>query len=982
MHIDYKVKDFYITTTDLSFKEKPDSSKFAAIRSTFKNKHMHSIDEFKESIEQGHPFIMTRFKENYKDNGALITTAENAAYATGFALDFEAGKNYEWTEQKLLTFCKKYDIMPNIFYHSFSSTTRHQRFRAVWIFTRISPSIFKNLSNLIILCFNSKNGCLKNDSSFGIDAQSNLITQQYNPGKGEVKILNDEYISIENFIKAIDDILGDKARNTIKKETGIEAISDENIDYEAKMGTYSIFKNVDGNIKRKTFYVIGKKTSSDKKIDANFYNNTNHSLLLKRCRLCRELYERKQDYYSYQIGTGLAYSLVKVRNGKDIFEQICKNNASSSWKHKEAIFDGIRKKNYLPMSCQNIGCPYFKDCQNSNYSPANLAKPAFQSMQKKAKTISIDEARNQANEALENAMKSSSQEVSVINAPVGTGKTYAIIKIINERIENAKFNDKIRHAIFELKYKRFMKQEDKEEQKQKLLKLLRDEEERFIIASPRHNLCEQIKEDLLRQSNIDRDDIVYVVKRPTFPIKSFEIKIEEMEKVGILTLQDFKELANEIQKISDIIYERTNIINIENNYEKAIALYPNFDEMKNLKYSHDDLRRIGEFCKQAFAYVDSREKSNNARILICTHAFLSHCKLKNFNQKFIFIDEDCSESFIKTNKISINTLKKAVEILDKEQYMYFDKVFDFNDVSNAFDFIIDAQEEKIYTYTLRDFLKSPLDKSLKIKKGINRKKLESLIDFKRKHKINFTELLNIKSFYVRNGWCFYTTFSNLDTDNKKVVITSATPAPDFFYKNIFNKRIEKTNIDFVELKGSIKQYIDMSCFRKNLSDDEYLKRIKDIQEFEKIDNVISYKAFNDEFDAILNFGNLEGINKYSGKDIMIVGTYIINAVACQLVARMFDEPNRLNFSINDLENVKVRKITYNNIEQNFITYENENAREYQLWQCWKTMEQAIGRARATSHDCKVVLLSKMIHPLADLTTYDEMDENLNDEEGD
>ena len=159
----------------------------------------------------------------------------------------------------------------------------------------------------------------------------------------------------------------------------------------------------------------------------------------------------------------------------------------------------------------------------------------------------------------------------------------------------------------------------------------------------------------------------------------------------------------------------------------------------------------------------------------------------------------------------------------------------------------------------------------------------------------------------------------------------------------------------------------MYCFRKNLQEKDSIDKIEEIKKLENIENVISYKAFNDELSNILSFGNLEGINEFKGQDMIIAGTYIVNPIACQLIARMFDNHN----SSFDVEIVKQRNIIFNNIEQKFTTFENENAKNYQLWQCWKTMEQAIGRARLVSNDCKVVLLSKMIHPLAKTTTFDE-----------
>lgn len=972
------VTNFQIFGTDIRLTNKPHGEELGKIRKSFKLMGMTDLESFKSYIEDGHPYIMATFK----DGGT--TKFEDLEKCTGIALDFEGGNKGEWTEAKFMTFCNKYNILPNIFYHSFSSTTRAPRFRALYIMNRISPNAFKELATLVILAFNIKMGCNKNDRSYGIDSQSTVPTQQYNPGKGEVKILNTEYVEVENFIKAIVD-MNAKGLKIIEKETNILSITDSKEQYESKIGTFSHpYIDENGKTKFKTYQILGKKTKNDNKVDENLYNNTKSELLLKKCRLSRELFESKQDYYSYHLSTGLVYSLVKLRNGKDIYKQICDNNATSAWKTKERIFDDIKKKDYMPQSCRNFGCPYCDSCPYSNGNPANLARPAYISKQAAAPTLEVNEARAKMYDAIDEALSRPSSIISIIEAPVGTGKTFATIDTINSAIVYTQNNQSIDRRIEALRNKKRIAEYQRQQMINDLCSKKTKRNDKFIIASPRHNLCEQIKNDLLKKSNITFQDIVYITPRPSIPIREYEIKVSELENLGILSLSNFSEYVKLFKSIRDVMVDN---IDKELEISKLDVIYDNINSLEylqSLKYSQEDYDLISHFVRDGFEYIHTREDARKANILICTHSFLSHCDLSKFEQNIVFIDEDCSESFIQSGKLKISTLKKMIEALDKSTYDYYGFEFGFEDIAEALEFITTHSDGKIYTYNVSDFLKSPCSKpnkqgKCKYKKGLTNKKLEALIDLKKEYKMDFTKILELRSFSVENDWLNYTTFKGLDTANKKIILTSATPAPEFFYKNIFNKEIKLTKIDFVKLRGKLIQYYDMSSFRKNLKDDEYIKKIDKIKEIEDIDCVISYKAFNEKLEAVLNFGNLEGINAYSGQNILVAGTYLVNSTICQLIAHMFDSPESSNFSVYEPENVKQYKINFDGIEQLFTTYSNEKARDYQLWQCWKTTEQAIGRARLINNDCKVVLLSKLIHPLATLTTFEEeMEADKND----
>lgn len=956
-----KLLDFTFCMSDKCFKQKAKSEEYSELRASFKNRHFNDIYELKAELEQGKPFIAAKFDGTLKDNGNLNTTADCIEYASAVVMDFEKG---DWTEAKFNTFCSKYDILPNIFYHSFSSTTRAERFRAIWIVSKIDKDVFKSLSQLVKLTFDVK-------SKGGIDMASLNITQQYHSTNKEIKILNDNYVDFENFIKAIYDLIKDdnKAKKLILKETKIEKIVCDKIDYESKIGTYAYkYLKDTGRVGFKFYKVLGKVSKIDKEAISKEYNNTDSSLLIKRCQLVRELITAEQSYYNYSISTGLVYSLVKMRNGKKIYKDICDRNASSSWTKKEKIFDDIKKKDYMPMACSKIGCPYYGKCGNSGYSPADLCKPTFKSIVSKVETLSIDDARaNMYNELKKSYNSNDNDVVSIIEAPVGTGKTYATIDLINDNIKTIQDNKKYKNQLKSIEEKRFLTDDMKRDLFNQIAAKIDENAKSFIISSPRHNLCKQIRDDLILKENISYSDVVYIVPRPEFPDEKIEEKVKELEELGLLKLSIFKDYLKTIKNIKNIISVNYDMKDGEfKNLQTAFDLYPDTNALMRLKYSRKDYETLVDFMVASNEYIESREQAKDANIIVCTHAFLNHCDLSNFNQNVLFIDEDCSESFIQTHKIKIKTIEKMITILRNNTYEFRNIDYGYDDIIENLEYIISKNDGKIYSYNFIDCLKSPVSKD-KFVSGVSNKKLESLLDLKRTHKIDLTTILNLKSFYIQGEWVNFTTFKSLNTYDKKVILTSATPAPKFFYENIFNKEIVVNKVPFVELQGKLIQYTDMYCFRKNLAEKDYLERIEQIKKIEKVDNIISYKAFNDELSSILNFGNLEGINEYQGKDMIIAGTYIVNPVACQLIAHMFDTHN-IGFEV---ELVKQRKVIFNDIEQKFTTFENENAKNYQLWQCWKTMEQAIGRARLVSNNCKVVLLSKMIHPLAITTTYDD-----------
>ena len=102
-------------------------------------------------------------------------------------------------------------------------------------------------------------------------------------------------------------------------------------------------------------------------------------------------------------------------------------------------------------------------------------------------------------------------------------------------------------------------------------------------------------------------------------------------------------------------------------------------------------------------------------------------------------------------------------------------------------------------------------------------------------------------------------------------------------------------------------------------------------------------------DELLHFGNTEGSNIYTGKNIIVAGTPHQNEIVYKRIA------HTLGFDVND--KLKHQKVTYNGYIFWFYAYTNENLRDIQFWLIESELEQAVGRARLLRKDCVVYLYS-------------------------
>ena len=217
---------------------------------------------------------------------------------------------------------------------------------------------------------------------------------------------------------------------------------------------------------------------------------------------------------------------------------------------------------------------------------------------------------------------------------------------------------------------------------------------------------------------------------------------------------------------------------------------------------------------------------------------------------------------------------------------------------------------------------------------------------------------NVPSFYEARSICvvnrrkddrrfYYFTPSKLP--NVKMTIMSAT-ADESVYRSLYGPRVDCYRIPLVELKGRLIQYTYDTMSRACIDKLDFNKIMNVVHKITGNPHipVITFKGLDPDQSEIY-FGKVEGFNKYSGKDIAVIGTNHSLPCVYKLIGAY------LGFDTSSPRNNY--KITYNGYDFTFSTYKDENMRNLHLYFINTEAEQAVGRARLLRKDCTVYLFS-------------------------
>jgi hypothetical protein len=183
----------------------------------------------------------------------------------------------------------------------------------------------------------------------------------------------------------------------------------------------------------------------------------------------------------------------------------------------------------------------------------------------------------------------------------------------------------------------------------------------------------------------------------------------------------------------------------------------------------------------------------------------------------------------------------------------------------------------------------------------------------------------------------------------KYIILSASLSPALYRQYFLGWYVKEYPKKEACYLGRLIQYSAYSMSRKDISKrgGKVIDSIKDICGYIPI---ITFKGMGEGYNEYgLHFGNTEGINAFTGKNIAVVGTPHNAETVYKLIA--------FHLGVHASDALHWQIIEYGGYKFGFTTYNNPMLREIQLYFIKSELEQSIGRARLLRFPSTVYLFS-------------------------
>lgn len=333
--------------------------------------------------------------------------------------------------------------------------------------------------------------------------------------------------------------------------------------------------------------------------------------------------------------------------------------------------------------------------------------------------------------------------------------------------------------------------------------------------------------------------------------------------------------------------------------------------------------------------------------IITTHAMLLHMSENELSGYTIIIDEDILFTLARnTKEVSVEDVMRAMRL-------------GLLDNSTAADIeMLLSLKEGAYVRAGNTY---PL-------KYVRKKELDEKEIFG-----NINELMLAGAYHLNHGKILYYVPQRLP--EQKLIIMSAT-LNEAVYRLFFRgRKIILYDTPRARYRGKVVQYTYHSMSRKTLSDlmkrcggcIPFLQKLEGIVK-EKVHYRISFKEFDSPFGSSLHFGNAAGIDKYKGKNGMIIGTPHLAEPCYKLLGCYLGLP-----VMGPQAMMKRLQIVHHGYDFYMMTYENESLRELQLYLIGSELEQCIGRSRLLREDATVYVFSNYPCEQAELVQDDYME---------
>ena len=431
-----------------------------------------------------------------------------------------------------------------------------------------------------------------------------------------------------------------------------------------------------------------------------------------------------------------------------------------------------------------------------------------------------------------------------------------------------------------------------------------------IIALPTHKLKDELAVDM-KEAGLD---FVITPEPPQFITRSLAKRYSGLQSMGESSLAS--KLLNDVSEGVDL--------------------------GKNIDYTEDDVQ-IALDHKNALqiAYeADVTVLTTHQRVMLTPNSFK--------NKKTVYFDEDIAYLLLSDDSYNVkqatDKIKRLVDSAKEGSDFQKDILMVQANVDNIF--------EDTSTGTLNTSIKYH-DKEGFFTALASREGCSKLAKF-----LKSGECKKLTTSELGTPEFAFGSVNNVSSHFTKVIILSAS-AERYFYDEIFKINREGDydfwDCGFAENEAPIVQYLSKSYSGGQMKRGEF-------PEVNTPELVITHKRYTEHFAGNKNndvwFGNTEGINKYMGMNMSVVGIMIppVNTtiMKCVLLKKDYKSTEK------GFNTVKLDYYTFK-----FFTFNDKNLRQIEMRTIQKPLEQAVGRARTTRTNAKVDVHTSLPLAVAD-----------------
>lgn len=419
------------------FKEKPNSNELKKINNEiYKHKYADDFEKFAEYVSTN---LCAFAPAIFNGNGRNVESVEEIQI---LCLDFDNSKDGEYISfDEVLERSEKLDL-PIAFAYETVSSKNCSRFRVIFrYFEPITNKEFYKVLYTILLEFFPEADKATKDICRIFYGGKGLITKISHKMLYPQRLFSSLYKyfdsnpkkTVENINRFSDrlgiDVIKGNFRTGIYEKSEIEQIKDK-----------ILYNNLNSNevfvIFLKSFEKSYNKASVYKPIKGIAKGD-----ICNGCMLINHFIKGERWLYYNEIW-GILTNLVHISGGIKYFTQIIRKlpeivDYPYDYEKWESNIKQIKKCHYSPSRCENF-CSYHNKCKHSKNIITTIKPNRYGITVKdyKKEYISIEQAREDLQYVIKSAIDSNDEDIHIINAQTGIGKTEAYINIIGESSKN------------------------------------------------------------------------------------------------------------------------------------------------------------------------------------------------------------------------------------------------------------------------------------------------------------------------------------------------------------------------------------------------------------------------------------------------------------------------------------------------------------------------------------------------------------------